>query len=583
MDTARKAETVETSNTEGRPWGLGLVLAVVLAATVAHLVVNGYAFGGCSSKIDLAADSPSGDHANILPWVYFYQDRSLFAHDLQIQSGAGYATVLWRGMAVLARIVPIEWAFFLVYLFALAATHGLLFALARRLGGADWCGVIACVLFVVAKHAPAGEATHDPVLYTRVAALPLALAAVHAALGRMPLRCLLTLAATVAVHSLTAFYVAPVVILLGMSQSGSPIVRRGAWAAGMLIAAAVVAWLVGGGAAITLGRPSETWLQLQQSNNAMHLFPSQWGKEAWYDAGCAGLFLLMVLIRPTTPDARRLAIVVGISTAIMILIGWLFAERWPSMLLMQLQPFRAVKIGMILAMVLGATCLGRPSEFGHQALAANVVLPWVGGYTVLFCVMTIVRALVPLSVTDRPAKEGPRFRSAVMSLFAVAIGIQCVANAMRPAPLAPANGSKWSYRPPTDYPWRGDNQNKWLDVQRWVAANTPTDAHVIAPPILEGFRTHAKRSCFGDWKQGTLSMFNEPFGVAWQQRMVEIAVRSRQQQAAKRLYEGYNTLTAADFHALAAEHGLTHSVTLAPVPGLREVYNNGAFRVYEVR
>ena len=583
MGTAPSAAADGTPTIGSRPWGLGLVLAVVLAATVVHVAVNGYAFGGCSSKIDLAADSPSGDHANILPWVYFYQDRTLFARDLQIQSGAGYATVLWRGMAILGRVVSVEWAFFVVYLFALAATHGLVFALARRLGGADWCGVIACVLYVVAKHAPAGEATHDPVLYTRVAALPLALVAVYAALDRRPLRGLLALAATVAVHSLTAFYVAPVVLLLLLSQPGASFSRRGAWAAGTLIVAGIVAWLVGGGAATTLGRPSETWLQLQQANNSMHLFPSQWGREAWYDAVCAGLFLLMVLIRPPSVDARRLAVVVIVSTAIMILVGWLFAERWPSVLLMQLQPLRAVKIGMILALILGAGCLGRPGGFGHHILAANVVLPWVGGYKVLFCVMTMVRALVPLSIKERPAKEGSRFRAAVMSLFALVIGIHFVANVMRPAPLAPANGPGWSYRPPTDYPWRGDDQNKWLDVQRWVAANTPVDAHVIAPPILEGFRTHAKRSCFGDWKQGTLSMFNEPFGVAWQRRMVEIAVRSRQQQAAKRLYEGYNPLTAADFHALAAEHGLTHAVTLAPVPDLREVYHNGAFRVYELR
>jgi len=130
-----------------------LLVAFVLAATAVHLAVNGYSFGGSSGR----PASASSDHANVLPWVYWYQDPTLFPHDAAIQMRASYATVLWRLVAVIAGALPLEWTCFLLYLLALAATYAMLFLLARRGSGSALGGALTCLLFVVVRHGPAGD------------------------------------------------------------------------------------------------------------------------------------------------------------------------------------------------------------------------------------------------------------------------------------------------------------------------------------------------------------------------------------------------------------------------------------------
>ena len=180
---------------------------------------------------------------------------------------------------------------------------------------------------------------------------------------------------------------------------------------------------------------------------------------------------------------------------------------------------------------------------------------------------------------------GDMLRSAAPPVGAALVGIAALsALILVTTTFARSADGAWHYRPEADYPVRrvpGD----WADVQRWVAEHTPKDAFVLNPPYLEGFRTHARRSQFVDWKQGTLSMFHEDFGTEWLRRMQRLVTRQLDPSAWRNVALNYETMPAQQLEGIVREYGLTHVVTGAtqsqrPLPW-REVYSNGTFRVVE--
>lgn len=555
-----------------------VILLIALGATAVHLAVNGYSFGGCTER--LPAASPSGDHANILPWVYWYQDNSLFPHDLQIQSGAAYATVLWRMVAWCGRAISLPYVFFTLHLIALVGTYAALFSLGQLLGENAWAGGMACALFIVAHDAPAGEATHDPAFYTRMAALPLVLAAVHGALRARPILTFGSLAAAVAVHLLSAAYAAPIVLALWLFSSGRSRLTRGWWMAGFFIIAALIVYGLGGSAGVTLGRPTDQWLDLQRGNNEMHLFASRWPWAVWQAITYAGVFLLLPLMTGMTPLLRRFATIIVLSCGLLALAGWLFAEKQPSMLVMQLQPLRGLKIGMILALVCGAAWLCRTSTPIARLTAAACLVAWTGHYYPAFLIVLTLGLVLQIAIENRIAKVPRAARYATVAISACAFAALLVRSVIESVEVADGR-KEYRYRLPLDLPWR-DSTSPWVEVQRWVAAHTPQDAFFMTPPILEGFRTHARRSEYADWKQGTLSLFHERFGMEWLRRLARL-MGSGGRLTYIDIYNRYNGLTAGEFHALAAEFGLTHAVTMKPVPGLTPLHQNRVFFVYQLR
>lgn len=564
-----------------KPSSLPLAVAgmAAVAAAAVHIAVNGYAFGGCTVKP--LVTSLSGDHANILPWVYWYQDRSLFPHDLQIQSGASYATVFWRAVAWIGLFIPVEYAFIALHVVALIGIYAALFQIGRLLGGNRWAGVAACVLFIVARDAPAGEATHDPALYTRMAALPLVLAALYGALRALPIATFGCLLVAAAVHLLTAIYAAPVILAMWAFNSDVSRRTRAVWLGGCAIAgiiAVVLAVTVGD---VSFGRPSEAWLNLQRENNVMHLFPSRWAPTVWHDAGWAAAFLVGPVIACTTPVLRRFAIVVILTCGVFALAGWFFSVTRPSMFILQLQLLRGIKIGMIFACIAGAAWLFRNPRSVCATVAFLCVFAWLAQMDTVFAGLlacALVACLVPQLRSIQPARG---ITLAVAGISMLAGGIVLVRGTIETVDQ-PGGGIVRRYRPPLEFPWRAD-PSPWIDVQKWIAQNTPADAFFITSPSLEGFRTHSKRSEWADWKQGTLSLFNERFGVEWRSRLVRIAGRSGDPRAHIDLFKSYNGLSANEFHALAAEYGLTHAVTMTPVAGLTNKYTNKVFWVYALR
>lgn len=687
-----------------------LAVACIAALTFLHLAVNGYSFGGANGR----PASPSSDHANIVPWVDFYQDSSLFPHDAAIQMDASYATVLWRGVALGSHLLPVEWGFFLLHLLTLAAMHATIFLLARRGCSSDAAGLLACLLFVVVRHGPAGVDTHDPALYTRTAALPAGLFALWLILSRRPLLAAAVLGAAYCIHPLTAFYLSAIAVPLWLLSTDLPWSHRIQPLVLLVVVVAASSWIVGGAGTAQLGPPSEAWLQLQMGNNSMHLFPWLWDEGVWRDFLLSVLSLMPPLLSPGERDDRRLALSTLLAASGLLALGWTTTAWLPSMLFMQLQPLRGLQMTIVIGLVLAARWLAAqivgpeastmpmPGLWGSReaglaggsrpvrpsvrhgeippavhsaarssrkgktlrrtaapapASASGLPLdpmappsgPIPGQLSVLAAMLATlgliahqnVAALTGLSLLLLCAK-GLRYRvPVVLAAFAILLVwlskenamrfIQTLPEALRPLGVTGAAGwclflilvpvlvtllraslrthaaasgvvvvaalafalsaferdarVGWHYHPEADYPIRTQT-NPWIEVQRWMATNIPRDALILNPPYLEGFRTFSRRSQFVDWKQGTLSMFHEPFGLEWLQRMQQIVQRPLDTRSAWRnVVLNYESLTPQALDGLFRQYGITHMITESsskarPLPW-REVYSNGAFRVLE--
>src|SRR5262249_25148047 len=157
---------------------------------------HGYSFGGCTPRHP--GTSPSSDHANLIPWIHWYNDHSLYSKDFQIQLHAEYATLLWPAVAFVVRDFDIEWTFFIAHCLTLLATFALLLLFGRAIASDDrsvrlssesrftWQyasqrlvkpDLLVCLFFLTPCITPGAEPLFDCAFYTRTAAFPLVLGA----------------------------------------------------------------------------------------------------------------------------------------------------------------------------------------------------------------------------------------------------------------------------------------------------------------------------------------------------------------------------------------------------------------------
>jgi hypothetical protein len=117
---------------------------------------------------------------------------------------------------------------------------------------------------------------------------------------------------------------------------------------------------------------------------------------------------------------------------------------------------------------------------------------------------------------------------------------------------------------------------------------TPPDARFLIPPSLIGFRLHARRAVFVDWK--CVPMKGEE-ALEWQRRMLAVMGSSqfpaRGYELRKIGDELYYRRNTADLAALARKEGLDHIVLYKRAYvddelGLERVYSAGRWRVYRV-
>lgn len=454
----------------------------------------------------------ASDQAFYIPAIRAAMDASLFPRDsamLAVQGGV----IVWDGIvAGLTGVagLPLPWVFFLLYSAGVLALY-IAGALAVRAAGA---GVWASVAFLAAltlRHriAKTGVNTLEGYLHPRMIAFALGLFATAAFLKRRPGWALAAVAAAGAVHPTTAVWFA---LLLGAAAY----VAWPRWRAPLVaiaIAGAVASiWAIAAGPLAPRAVVMDAaWLDAVATKD--YLFPHEWPVYAWVLNLLPAVLCGVALARARGLSAELRGLLAGaLALTLFFLVTLPFVTmRYALAVQMQIpRVFWLVELTLLLA---GAVLLTRVPRPGLAR-----------GVAVFFIVLSVVRG------------------------GAVLFGEK--------------DGRLVSIDLPDD---------DWTDAQRWLRANTPAGAHVLADPdhawrYGSSVRVGAERDLFHeDVKDSALAMYDR--GVAL--RVVE----------RRALTSDFPAKSAEAMRGLARDYDL-HYLISDETLDLPVVYENVTFRVY---
>lgn len=588
--------------TRFKPYPLFLVLTTLMVTFGVH----GFEHGAVNNFRDQSVQ---------LPIIYSYADHGLFPGDFLVSARSHYVTFFYPMLGLASRIVPLHWLMLSLYIVATGITLTACYLLGESLYPRRGVGIGAMILYLAYFPNLGGDYTHSPFVTHTTFAVSLQLLALALIFRKKPLWAAFLLGLAANINAMTSLFVtaAWASALLGrmfqpVSLPASETPRRfhlradlsfksfwqRYWVEEKLLlvpivmgfaAAPVIYWRLS-----LLDVPTQAPLNDYVSIMRLRL---------WYAVFPFSvdpmLYLLMGLITATWLYSFRygkprqhgqvLWMMGGILT--LCLIGTIFTEVFPVEFVIQLQLIRSswllnYFILFYLANMAGALLRRSPQHvlaaFGlvSALAAARWVLglfptthptpyrllvdfnnPWTANLQpVLFGLL-----MLPLlwSVWNIQRHHTPRYAHRFVLWFAFAIAI--FTGPMFLDSTIPTSQIKTA--------------ENWADVQRWIRYHTRQDATFITPPQLDGFRIGAQRTQLGDWKDGTVGIFDEAWVVEWRTRMVDMGLDETT--------FAFRPLNQAQLCYVAGKYAMDYAVVFNSWDIAGEaVYTNDSFSVYPV-
>ncbi|MFC1601304.1 DUF6798 domain-containing protein [Candidatus Sumerlaeota bacterium] len=136
------------------------------------------------------------------------------------------------------------------------------------------------------------------------------------------------------------------------------------------------------------------------------------------------------------------------------------------------------------------------------------------------------------------------------------------------------------WRETTDLPGKG-LERPWFRLQLWVRDNTPPDAVFFTPYYIKGFRNFSARKTFGEVKDGSQSLFDAGYALAWRERMR--ALGNWPLVGRSELPERYRQIPPARWRELSEQHGVDYLISDGevdlPFAKLHQEANFGLWRI----
>ena len=272
------------------------------------------------------------------------------------------------------------------------------------------------------------------------------------------------------------------------------------------------------------------------------------------------------LRREITKELSALSVTLILYGIISIPLSWLFLNQMEWSMMPQFQPARAVIFICIFAVTLGGAAAWSAARRGSWLESAAWLLP-------LFAI-TANRLAVDLIA--RVSSDSVAQRRLLLAI-GLALAAALTARWPKTAPAALLVPVAAAFLIPSfgqliNYPQL--HSPELAALNSWAAARTQPDAmfhfadagHATAPGI---FRAEALRALYVDWKGGGQVNQNWAFAREWQRRW------HRMREARPPLLPAAEYASAGiDFVVLGPENDL---------PGLRPVYSNASWKVFDVR
>jgi hypothetical protein len=489
----------------------GWIAGALGFAALATLNAGGYRYG-------------ISDQAFYIPAVLQKLDPTLFPRDAALIVSQGRFTIFEEIFAWLIRATgwPLPIWFVLCYAVGLLLLYAALVQLGRLFYASTW-GVVALLFACTLKHRiiKTGVNTLEGYFQPRMLVFAIGLLAVGAVLKRRTALAWTLLLAGVIIHTTTAlWFVVWVGVALAVEDR-----RQRKWVIGLGVAGAIGGLALLWRGLLSLAPMDDAWLRAFEAKD--YIFPTQWTADAW---------LLNLILMPG------------------LVLGAFLWRRRAGLLL----PGEAGVVTGCLTLV-GLFVLALPFIAARSALVAELQVSrlfWMNDLMATLYVVWFATEAVPRGGAAAPARRAMAV-AAVLGLLAVARG---------------------GYVLTIDHPERSLVEidlppDEWIDASRWIQANTPTNAHLLADPghaWRYGFslRVSAERDVLlEDVKDSAIALYGRP-----------IAMRVNERREALGDFE---TMTAARALALASRYDLTYLVTEAEMP-LPEVYRNARFHVYRL-
>ena len=467
------------------------------------------------------------NHAIQIPLVNWLNDRSLYPHDPYMEVLARYPFGLWRLVALLARIFPLEGTlrslFVLERMFALYAAGRLAAALApgRRLAV-----VAAVALFAFPLDSMMGHGTMVASSFEHTA-LALACFLMAAAAFEQQRR------GAWAVWLGAGFELTPMYGVFALSYFGAVFVLeadyRSAWKRWLgpcALFLALSSYALYQGVAIARGPSSIDlrWFQSALARGSLHLFPLTWGLAPFARfGGFLAVFLAVIFLgRRETPRLFRQGIVWSVLAILWLVVAFAAAYVLRSPPLMMMQTARATDLLLCLA---GVTMIAISAARLERAPGSEVRPAWMVAFGAAFCIWNVpgtwIVAVAVAIVSAPPVWRrvspwlSPRRLALLLVVWVALIGLRNTA-------------VRWNESRETwDLLFRGPAVPT-RELAAWAEAHTPVDAvfllNTSAEFDFDQFRALAKRSIFTSTEEGAPLYWAPEYVPEWLARLDAIGV-----------------------------------------------------------
>jgi len=487
-----------------------LVVGLIVFAVIATLNSAGYRYG-------------ASDQAFYVPAVVHQLHPELYPRDAPLITSQAKLTLVDEALAFAARLtgasLPVLFAG--LYVISLAVLMGASLSIGAVLYRSGWT-TIALTAALTLRHAIAetGANTLEGYFHPRQLAFALGAWALAFFLRERPLAAFIPLALAAALHPTTAVWF---IVWVSVAEVvTSPRLRRPAFAAGV-VAAAAAAW------ALTLGplagrmhAMDSEWLATLQKKS--YLFPLSWPLGIWLLNLAYPAVILWIYRRRANAGLakpREAGLVAGALTLLGVFVASL--------------PFNAARIEM-------AIQLQVPRIFWMLDFLATIYVVWA----------------LAEGARDTPAPARSRLVAAMVCVFAIARGV---------------------YSATIEFPTRpmfatGLSNSDWGRTMRWARESSAPSSHWLADPdhaLLYGtsLRVSGERDVFVEGaKDPAIGMYSRPVAMRTRDRIAEIG--------------NFHALTPERAKTLATEYDLDYLVTEERLD-LPIAFASGALHVYRLR
>jgi hypothetical protein len=467
------------------------------------------------------------DQSIQLPIIYSYADATLFEGDFLLQARETYVTFFYPILGYLSRYIPLNVLMFSLYVLATAVTVGGVYTIAETLFPGRRVGAFAVILWMAHYPNLGGDFIHSPFVTHSTFAISLALWAIVLILRRQYMYAALLLGFIANINAMTSFFVT---FMWGFQLLFSW--REWTWRTFVLpflmglTALPILIWRF----SLPLVEASlDEFVKIIELRLWYVVFPFDLKPILWIGF-FAMLALWVVTWRFGKPKQHQQIVKMMAGLGLLCIIAVVFAEFIPVEFVIELQLIRSswlinffimfylansvyfllrsdkrlmlwLAIGLVVALAASRIVMAifpftQPTPY-FQAMDFRP--EWVGRYELEVLVgVGVLVAVFLWNIWNREAQRHRLWFGVAIVAFVIPMFIG------------------------TNVPEEQVNKtDDWESTLFWIKDHTPQDAMFFSPPTLDGFRVTAQRPYIGDWKDGTVGIFNNGWAIEWYQLMLD--------------------------------------------------------------